>query len=803
MAQNYTEQLRKDNVRDAIYEDLQNNCEVLRTSWSGNAFPANPKVGQPCYRVDEDKLYYWDGYKWSQKGGGGSAELKTMELAAATSERVSITLEGARCLDKNMMFVFVDKIAQDPSTYSMNDDGTVVNFNPAIPANAAVTLRWFDTDVGTFDTAIFASDAEFAAGELTNKAPNVKQVHYLSDMVASKLSGLDLMDVVFAPLGIDESKNKRRYLNGQVLIQEQFPAFTAAVKARMATMANAFTTETNWQAEKTNSKLGQCGKFVVDDTAGTIRLPCVVNAQGLVDLALIGGIKSESLPNITGAAGQNGYSGAISGAFYGGSAVSSSPNTGGSTTQIYFNASHSSASYQDNAPVQQEAIQYPYCIVVNTGVDEPDRPINNYQVNNVYSYGMSRYYKGTMNNNSWLKSAGQWNDGTVYTGMYNWLLEQRNAGIKPFYMWHLTTDTQVIPFITETDTLSVGTLLYGYAPLIKFGEITAISGNDVTIRNDLANQTATLSVDVNNHAESIAYIYDSSKMNVISKEEFDGWTIPINTSDYDFVINTTDQTFRLPLIAERVLVAKKEATTEDSTWYNLYSDGWCEQGGAHTFISVTTAAQSSVISLLKTMRTYSASICPRSVSGDWGAGSYTILGTSGTNFTLGAYSFRNAIDTVTIDWQVCGCSAEVPTEAEYTEVSGLYYYIGDTLQNAQLINVARIEEKLTDVNAASRGYVVESYHNGTDWYRIYSDGWCEQGGFAAPVSADGHACTVTFLKPFLDTSYGFFKTNQTTSNATNVLFVESYSSKTNTSIKIYNFNAYVSGASWFACGYIS
>lgn len=183
MAQNYTEQLRKDNVRDAIYEDLQNNCEVLRTSWSGNAFPANPKVGQPCYRVDEDKLYYWDGYKWSQKGGGGSAELKTMELAAATSERVSITLEGARCLDKNMMFVFVDKIAQDPSTYSMNDNGTVVNFNPAIPANAAVTLRWFDTDVGTFDTAIFASDAEFAAGELTNRAPNVKQVHSLSDYV--------------------------------------------------------------------------------------------------------------------------------------------------------------------------------------------------------------------------------------------------------------------------------------------------------------------------------------------------------------------------------------------------------------------------------------------------------------------------------------------------------------------------------------------------------------------------------------------------------------------------------------------
>ena len=439
MAQNYTEQLRKDNVRDAIYEDLQNNCEVLRTSWSGNAFPANPKVGQPCYRVDEDKLYYWDGYKWSQKGGGGSAELKTMELAAATSERVSITLEGARCLDKNMMFVFVDKIAQDPSTYSMNDDGTVVNFNPAIPANAAVTLRWFDTDVGTFDTAIFASDAEFAAGELTNRAPNVKQVHSLSDMVASKLSGLEVMDVGFAPLGIDESKNKRRYLNGQVIIQSQFPAFTAAVKARMSTMANAFTTEENWQAEKTNSKLGQCGKFVVDDTAGTIRLPCVVNAQGLVGLSMIGGIKSESLPNVTGTIEWLGPrntsslpegTGAFSTVNLG--AVASGGTTSSLGAKVDFNASSSSSTYQDNAPVQQEAIQYPYYIQVATGVEETLPAIREYNINTPFFFGQSMYSDVAPDNASWLASNGQYNARSVYPDYYDWLLEQMNAGVSGF-----------------------------------------------------------------------------------------------------------------------------------------------------------------------------------------------------------------------------------------------------------------------------------------------------------------------------------------------------------------------------------
>nr|DAK54653.1 MAG TPA: hypothetical protein [Caudoviricetes sp.] len=625
MAQNYTEQLRKDNVRDAIYEDLQNNCEVLRTSWSGNAFPANPKVGQPCYRVDEDKLYYWDGYKWSQKGGGGSAELKTMELAAATSERVSITLEGARCLDKNMMFVFVDKIAQDPSTYSMNDDGTVVNFNPTIPANAAVTLRWFDTDVGTFDTAIFASDAEFAAGELTNRAPNVRQVHSLSDMVASKLSGLELMDVVLAPLGIDESKNKRRYLNGQVLIQSQFPAFTAAVKARMTAMANAFTTEVNWQAEKTQSKLGQCGKFVVDDTAGTIRLPCVVNAQGLVDLALIGGIKSESLPNIKGTVGgtnrtdtcetTNGFKD-FTGAFYNSgdvtdkvcaTAVAATYPTNG----LGFNGSRSSASYQDGAPVQQEAIQYPYCIVVNTGVDETERTINNYQVNNVYSYGMNKYYKDIMNNNSWLKSAGQWNDGTVYTGMYNWLVEQVNAGIS------------------------------GY---------------------------------------------------VISTATY---------TDYDYVVNTTNQTFRLPLLnGDEVIpdwensqnIASSLPFTSPRNGY-IYGDG--DGLSSLYLLNGVKVGVARGTSAWRSNGTVSVFVKRGDVFNS------TADFTSNKNFGL---SFIPAVGN-----------------------GNLYYYVGDTVQNAQLINVARIEEKLTNVNAASRGYVVDSYYNNSVWYRIYSDGWCEQG----------------------------------------------------------------------------
>lgn len=709
MAQNYTEQLRKDNVRDAIYEDLQNNCEVLRTSWSGNAFPANPKVGQPCYRVDEDKLYYWDGYKWSQKGGGGSAELKTMELAAATSERVSITLEGARCLDKNMMFVFVDKIAQDPSTYSMNDDGTVVNFNPAIPANAAVTLRWFDTDVGTFDTAIFASDAEFEAGELTNKAPNVKQVHSLSDMVASKLSGLELMDVGFAPLGIDESENKRRYLNGQVIIQSQFPAFTAAVKARMTTMANAFTTEENWQAEKTNSKLGQCGKFVVDDTAGTIRLPCVVNAQGLIDLTVIGGIKSESLPNITGfiyggienvCNVQWSGSGAFQPIDYRAAAtVSTDSSSINGYNSARIDASRSSSTYQDNAPVQQEAVQYPYYIQVATGVEETLPAIREYKTNVPYVLGDSKYFEANPYNASWLESNGQYNSATVYPDLWSQLQVELNSSLN------------------KGDTIEISG-----KPYVKRGLPVVLSSSAYT--------------------------------------------------DYDFVVNQNDQTFRLPLLngCENIPDWNNAQNISTNVPFTAPCDGWLY--GAGMVVGADAGYSLNGIS----------------VGVARGSSAWQSNGTVAVRVKKGDVFSSNA------SFQSYGLHF-IPAVGNGT----LYYYVGDTVQDASLINAGAVLGQLSNVNDPSRGYLVDSYHNGTSWYRVYSDGWVEQGGIVANTGAN-HVATISLLKPYTDTNYIVTTGQENSAGAKGVGDIGQMGTKTTSSFQSYQYHDVI--INWQACGYI-
>ena len=57
----------------------------------------------------------------------------------------------------------------------------------------------------------------------------------------------------------------------------------------------------------------------------------------------------------------------------------------------------------------------------------------------------------------------------------------------------------------------------------------------------------------------------------------------------------------------------------------------------------------------------------------------------------------------------------------------------------------------TNHNAlANLPHIVETYNNGTDWYRVYSDKWCKQGGVKALSSGVG---TVTFFKAFKDTNY--------------------------------------------------
>lgn len=78
----------------------------------------------------------------------------------------------------------------------------------------------------------------------------------------------------------------------------------------------------------------------------------------------------------------------------------------------------------------------------------------------------------------------------------------------------------------------------------------------------------------------------------------------------------------------------------------------------------------------------------------------------------------------------------------------LYFYVGETVQNANLIDAGRIGEQLASHTA--QPHIIETYKNGNSWYRVYSDGWCEQGGYINTTTSNP---TFNLLKIFRDTNY--------------------------------------------------
>ncbi|MBQ8347788.1 MAG: hypothetical protein IJY17_09350 [Alphaproteobacteria bacterium] len=74
-----------------------------------------------------------------------------------------------------------------------------------------------------------------------------------------------------------------------------------------------------------------------------------------------------------------------------------------------------------------------------------------------------------------------------------------------------------------------------------------------------------------------------------------------------------------------------------------------------------------------------------------------------------------------------------------------------------LADVAGLKEDKanTDLSNCTKPYVTETYHSGTEWYRVWSDGWIEQGGVVKPAAVST-AYQANFVKPFSQVITGVF-----------------------------------------------
>jgi len=109
----------------------------------------------------------------------------------------------------------------------------------------------------------------------------------------------------------------------------------------------------------------------------------------------------------------------------------------------------------------------------------------------------------------------------------------------------------------------------------------------------------------------------------------------------------------------------------------------------------------------------------------------------------------------------------------------------------------------TNLNTAGIRTVVTTYANGTSWYRVYSDGWIEQGGIL-PSGASAFVRTITLLKAFANVNYNLQITYESsyTSPIWGACTGLYNGSKTINQFQIYdNGLGVITAYCWYACGY--
>lgn len=586
--------------------------------------------------------------------------------------------------------------------------------------------------------------------------------------------GLEVCDIGMS-LYIDETKGLRRWLNGQIVaINQNTQGFLTRLKKIVALYPSLLTTEENWQAAKTLSDYGQVGKFVFnyaedEKTVESVRLPAVVNVQGLLDLQNLGMTVEAGLPNIEGMVYYgHGYLANATGAFYRGVPRELPRTTDGKVERDYellFDASRSNPIYGATDTVQEEAIQYPYYIQIATGQETEVNITNEIELNNPFFFGMSNYFKFKPNSLSWLKPTGYYEPKAAHPDYYNWILENVNKGVEGFkgqegYCF-IATDSSSYYWWVSTESPVVGASVYRYDAGVNSmffdGTVETLTSNGFTFTSIFEGSSYTVT-------------RDSSKDTSILHPA--AWI-----TDYDFVINTSAETFRLPLL-------------DGSEW--LVSDRYIDLTLQASGTKYTAVANGFVFfEKLNTSNT-------QFVKG-------TNLSSGYADISYGTYSGSTPSillkvkrgDIFSIDYDAAGVTNSF--RIIYARGDGsLYYYVGETVQNANLIDAGRMQEQITNINAPSRGYLVQSYVNGTSGYRVYSDGWCEQWGKSNSTSGQE---TITLTKAYnsinftvLATSYtnNFYGTAQIINNKT--IWIES---------RGHDFTVQPCLVRWLTMGYIS
>lgn len=327
--------------------------------------------------------------------------------------------------------------------------------------------------------------------------------------------------------------------------------------------------------------------------------------------------------------------------------------------------------------------------------------------------------------------------------------------------------------------------------------------------------------DVNGGDNNVQALLESGALPSVSIAKFDAMVAKQGGCD-SFGYDSGATYFKVPKKVGRVLVRCQKPGAVNY-WFNLYSDGWVEQGGVVPADAGSTAV---VINLSLSMANADYMVIGQVVE------NYTGTDSSGINFydrATRSVKLNKNNTSRSVSWQVSGYAAAF----EYTPDKWDYQNVQVERPMVQLFNgatdeaVAQCTEVLSDVaglklnkadtdlsNVSSNiDYVVESQEpteaNGYTWYRLYKSGWVEQGGqFVHPKQGTNTEISTTVSLPVIMSNTNYYVSpltfitdggntthirNNKNDRTTTTLIIYTYS--TTSIIRSYTVNWQVSGMS--------
>lgn len=309
---------------------------------------------------------------------------------------------------------------------------------------------------------------------------------------------------------------------------------------------------------------------------------------------------------------------------------------------------------------------------------------------------MSQYFNVEPNNLSRLKSDGEYKPKSVYPDYYNWILENVNKGVEGFkgqegYCF-IATDSSGYYWWVSTESPVVGASVYRYDAGVNSmffdGTVETLTSNGFTFTSIFEGSSYTVT-------------RDSSKDTSILHPA--AWI-----TDYDFEINTSDETFRLPLLdGSECLVSDRyiDLTLQASgTKYTAVANGF-------VFFEKLNTSNTQFVKGTNLSSGYA----------DISYGTY-----SGSTPSILLKVKRG--DIFSIDYDAAGVTNSF--RFIYARGNGsLYYYVGETVQNANLIDAGRMAEFYatkqfaTSASLPSHDYVELTIGASGTTYTAPANGW--------------------------------------------------------------------------------